>query len=173
MQAMIKNIIRVIKAYKTRVGGGPLQPNSMGILATSSKTRRAAEEDVAGSALWPRYSAAVNHYTSLKLIKLDVLDMFSTIRVAVAYVTPGGEKLTSSPAALNLLSQCTIEHVDFTGWQSSTKELRRWSNLPSKAQKFLEFTEPSVGVKIAYIGTGPDREDMILRGSIEFRDTFW
>jgi adenylosuccinate synthase len=33
-----------------------------------------------------------------------VLDTFPTIRVAVAYVTPDGEKLTSFPADLNLVS---------------------------------------------------------------------
>jgi adenylosuccinate synthase len=70
-----------------------------------------------------------------------VLDTFPTIRVAVAYVTPSGEKLTSFPADLNLLSQCTIDYVDFTGWQGSTTELRRWSDLPSQAQQYIEFIE--------------------------------
>ena len=35
---------------------------------------------------------------------VDVLDTFPTIRVAVAYVTPAGEKLTSFPADLSLVS---------------------------------------------------------------------
>lgn len=37
---------------------------------------------------------------------VDVLDTFTTIRVAVAYVTPDGEKLTSFPADLSLVSDC-------------------------------------------------------------------
>ena len=35
---------------------------------------------------------------------VDVLDTFPTIRVAVAYVTPGGERLTSFPADLSIVS---------------------------------------------------------------------
>lgn len=35
---------------------------------------------------------------------LDVLDTFPTIRVAVAYVTPDGGKLTSFPADLSLIN---------------------------------------------------------------------
>lgn len=37
-------------------------------------------------------------------VLVDVLDTFPTIRVAVAYVTPAGEKLTSFPADLSLVS---------------------------------------------------------------------
>lgn len=110
-----------------------------------------------------KYSAAVNCYTSLNLTKLDVLDTFSLIRVAVAYCTSDGEKLTSFPADLSLLENCTVEYVDLPGWQRSTKAVRTWSELPSQAQRYVEFIETSVGVKIGYIGTGQDRDDMIIR----------
>ena len=110
-----------------------------------------------------KYSAAVNYYTSINLTKLDVLDTFPLIRVAVAYCTSNGEKLTSFPADLSLLDKCTVEYIDFPGWQSSTKGLRTWSNLPLQAQRYIEFIETSVAIKIGYIGTGPNREDMIIR----------
>ena len=110
-----------------------------------------------------KYSAAVNYYTSINLTKLDVLDTFPLIRVAVAYCTSNGEKLTSFPADLSLLDKCTVEYIDFPGWQSSTKGLRTWSNLPLQAQRYVEFIETSIAIKIGYIGTGPNREDMIIR----------
>ncbi|KAL8930144.1 MAG: hypothetical protein Q9208_000761 [Pyrenodesmia sp. 3 TL-2023] len=110
-----------------------------------------------------RYSHAVNYYDSVNLTKLDVLDTLPTIRVAVAYITADGEKLTMFPAGVRILDKCTVEYVDFQGWQSSTKGARTWSDLPPQAQKYIEFIESSIGVKIAYIGTGPDREDMIVR----------
>lgn len=37
-------------------------------------------------------------------LSVDVLDTFPTIRVAVAYVTRDGKKLTSFPADLSLVS---------------------------------------------------------------------
>jgi len=110
-----------------------------------------------------KHSAAVNYYTSINLTKLDVLDTFSLIRVAVAYGTADGEKLTTFPADLSLLDKCTVEYKDFPGWQSSTKGVRTWSGLPSQAQRYVEFIETSLGIKIGYIGTGPNREDMIIR----------
>ncbi|KAL9124922.1 MAG: hypothetical protein Q9217_005802 [Psora testacea] len=94
---------------------------------------------------------------------VDVLDTFPIIRVAVAYVTSDGEKLTSFPADLSLLDKCTVEYVDFEGWQSSTEGARSWSHLPPQAQKYIEFIESSVAIKVVYIGTGQDREDMIYR----------
>ena len=39
---------------------------------------------------------------------VDVLDTFTTIRVAVAYITPDGEKLTTFPADLSLVSDCPV-----------------------------------------------------------------
>lgn len=110
-----------------------------------------------------KHSAAVNYYTSINLTKLDVLDTFPLIRVAVAYHTANGEKLTSFPADLSLLDKCTVEYVDFQGWQSSTKGVRTWSDLPPQAQKYVEYIETSLGIKVGYIGTGPNREDMIIR----------
>lgn len=109
-----------------------------------------------------KHSAAVNCYTSINLTKLDVLDTFSTIRVAVAYCISAGEKLTSLPADLSLLDNCRVDYVDLPGWQSSTKGVPIWSDLPLQAQRYIEFIETSVGVKIGYIGTGPDREDKII-----------
>ncbi|KAL9104300.1 MAG: hypothetical protein Q9163_000741 [Psora crenata] len=94
---------------------------------------------------------------------VDVLDTFPTIRVAVAYVTNDGEKLTSFPADLSLLDKCTPEYIEFEGWQSSTAGARTWSHLPPQAQKYIEFIESSVATKVVYIGTGQDREDMIYR----------
>lgn len=167
----IKNIIAVVKAYTTRVGGGPFPTEQDGdigkalqeiggeIGVSTGRRRRCGWFDL----VVLRYSAAVNHYTSINLTKLDVLDTFPTIRVATAYVTPDGEKLTSFPADLSVLEKCTVEYLDFEGWQSSTKGVRTWSDLPPQAQKYIEFIESSVGVKVTYVGTGPDREDMIFR----------
>lgn len=167
----IRNVIGVVKAYTTRVGGGPfpteldgdigsaLQEIGREIGVSTGRRRRCGWLDL----VVLRYSAAVNHYTSINLTKLDVLDTFPTILVATAYITPGGGKLTSFPADLSLLEKCTVEYLEFEGWQSSTKGARAWADLPVQAQKYIELISSSVGVKVTYIGTGPDREDMVFR----------
>ncbi|KAL8711638.1 MAG: hypothetical protein Q9220_004048 [cf. Caloplaca sp. 1 TL-2023] len=167
----IKSIIGVIKAYTTRVGGGPFpseQLNDDGaklqrlgheIGVTTGRVRRCGWLDL----VVLRHSAAANNYTSLNLTKLDVLDTFSTIRVATAYNTPDGEAITTFPADLNFLDACEPVYTDVPGWQASTKGIRKWEDLPAQAHRYIEFIEAGVGVKVQYIGTGPDREDLIVR----------
>ncbi|KAI0509270.1 adenylosuccinate synthetase [Xylaria bambusicola] len=167
----IKNIIGVVKAYTTRVGGGPFPTEQHGDVGTklqdiggeigvsTGRRRRCGWLDL----VVLKHSTAVNYYTTLNLTKLDVLDTFPTIQVAVAYITPDGERITSFPADLNYLDKCTPEYIEFEGWQSSTQGLRSWSDLPPQAQKYIELIESEISVKVSYIGTGKDREDMIIR----------
>ncbi len=110
-----------------------------------------------------KYSAAINYYTQINLTKLDVLDTFPTIRVATAYIAPDGTKRTTFPADLAELEAYTVEYTDFEGWQTSTSGVRHWADLPVQAQKYVSFIEVFVGAKVAYIGTGQDREDMIIQ----------
>ncbi|MCJ1331663.1 hypothetical protein MMC10_008354 [Thelotrema lepadinum] len=170
----IQKVIGVVKAYTTRVGGGPFPTEQVGdigqklqeiggeIGVSTGRTRRCGWLDL----VVLRYSTVVNHYTTINLTKLDVLDTFDPIRVAVAYVTPDGEKLTMFPADLNLLEKCTPEYIDFEGWCSPTKRVRKWSDLPPRAQEYIGFIQSSMNVPINYIGTGPDREDMVVREQV-------
>ena len=86
-----------------------------------------------------KYSAAVNHCTCLALLKLDILDTFAVIRVAVAYITPAEERLNSFPASSMDLDEYKADYKDLPGWQCSTKGVRTWSDLPLQAQRYIEF----------------------------------
>ncbi|KAM5377417.1 hypothetical protein ACJZ2D_004956 [Fusarium nematophilum] len=109
-----------------------------------------------------RYSNSVNYYDSINLTKLDVLDTFETIKVAVAYRLDG-EELSSYPADLDALDRAEVVYKEFPGWQKSTTNCRTYYDLPQNARNYVEFIEKFVGVKIKWIGTGPDREAMITR----------
>lgn len=79
-----------------------------------------------------KYSTAVNHYTALNLTKLDILDTFPTIKVAIGYKDPViNERLESFPASLDVLERVEVEYKEFKGWQ----EVR----LPSR----IHYTDPS------------------------------
>lgn len=172
----VSEIIGVVKAYTTRVGGGPFKTEDTGEAGTklqevgrewgvsTGRRRRCGWLDL----VVVRYSAAVNHYTALNLTKLDVLDGFPTIKIAVKYIDPETKQpLDSFPADLNLLEQCEVEWIDFEGWKKSTTKARTYYDLPRQAHALVEFIEENVGVKIKYIGTGPDREDMIYRSGAQ------
>ncbi|KAI9676276.1 MAG: hypothetical protein M1829_003105 [Trizodia sp. TS-e1964] len=204
--ARISSVIGVVKAYTTRVGAGPfpteqlseageqLQTIGREFGVTTGRKRRCGWLDL----VVVKYSAAVNHYTHLNVTKLDVLDGFAEVRVAVKYLvpkaailtngaaapngtsaTPGEEgedegmevgadgvlrrALPSFPADLALLRDVTVGYKSFPGWMASTRGATTWSELPARARDYVSFIEEFVGVPVRYVGTGPDRKDMIVR----------
>ncbi|RDL37795.1 Adenylosuccinate synthetase [Venustampulla echinocandica] len=170
--AKISSIIGVVKAYTTRVGGGPFPTEDLGedgtklqeigreFGVTTGRKRRCGYLDL----VVVKYSAAINHYTSLNVTKLDVLDTFPTLKVATAYIHPDtGEKLESFPADLELLSRIKVEYKELKGWEKSTTGAATFWDLPKEAREYVDFIENFVGIKVQYIGTGPGRESMIKR----------
>ncbi|KAL8845944.1 MAG: hypothetical protein Q9221_008923 [Calogaya cf. arnoldii] len=169
----IKEVIGVVKAYTTRVGAGPFPSEALNddgdalqrigheYGVTTGRRRRCGWLDL----VVLKYSCTVNGYTSLNLTKLDILDHFQTIRVAVAYTRPDGRAIESFPADLRLLEDCNIVYEDLPGWKGkgTVAGVRSWDGLPQEARSYVEFIEKRVGVSVRFIGTGVDREDMIVR----------
>ncbi|KAK6222779.1 Adenylosuccinate synthase [Pestalotiopsis sp. IQ-011] len=109
-----------------------------------------------------KYSTSINFYTALNLTKLDVLDTFETIKIAIAYKVDG-EVLDSYPADLDILDRAEVVYHEMPGWQKPTTNAKSYYDLPKQAREYIEYIENFVGVKIKWIGTGPDRESMIKR----------
>ncbi|KAK3191272.1 Adenylosuccinate synthase [Lecanicillium sp. MT-2017a] len=109
-----------------------------------------------------KYSTSINYYTALNLTKLDVLDDFDTIKIAIAYKVDGQE-LDSYPADLDTLEKAEVVYHEMPGWKTPTTNARTFYDLPKAARDYVEYIENFVGVKIKWIGTGPDREAMIKR----------
>ena len=91
-----------------------------------------------------------------------MLDDFAEIPVAVEYRFQG-EVLDSFPADLRVLENVEIIYETLPGWKKPTTGAKTFYDLPKNARAYVEFIEQKVGVKIKYIGTGPAREDMIVR----------
>jgi adenylosuccinate synthase len=172
-----------VKAYTTRVGSGPfptelcaespreynrkdtaygeeLQSVGREFGVTTGRKRRCGWLDL----VLIKYSAQVNCYTQLNLTKLDVLDGLKKIKVATAYTT-NGQDLETFPADLDIMesSEMEIVYKTFEGWQTTTTGCQKWDELPEKAREYVTYIEEEIGVPIKWIGTGPKREDMIVR----------
>ncbi|KAI1080424.1 adenylosuccinate synthetase [Whalleya microplaca] len=167
----IKEVIGVVKAYTTRVGSGSFPTEDTGEVGTklqelggeigvsTGRKRRCGWLDL----VLLKYSCAVNDYDCLQLSKLDVLGSFNTIKIAVAYKDPAtGEELASFPADPSLLERVDVVYHELPGWNTSIANVREWSDLPKEARDYVEYIEGFVHTKVKWIGTGPDREDMIL-----------
>lgn len=166
----LTEVIGVIKSYTTRVGMGSFKTEDLGEVGTklqelgkewgtsTGRRRRCGWLDL----VVLRYSAAINYYTALNLTKLDVLDTFETIKIAVAYKDPeSGEELASYPTDPDVLDRAHVVYHEMPGWKRLTTNVKTFDDLPKQAQDYVEFIESFVGVKVKWIGTGPDRESMI------------
>nr|CAG8437606.1 3951_t:CDS:10 [Entrophospora candida] len=144
----INKIIGVVKAYTTRVGGGPfpteltdetaehLQNVGAEYGTTTGRKRRVGWLDL----VVLKYSTILNGYTSLNITKLDVLDDFSEIQVATEY-SLNGESLESFPADLNVLEKIKVKYETLPGWKTDISKCRQFTDLPTNAQKYIKFIE--------------------------------
>ena len=104
----ITGVLGIVKAYTTRVGNGPfptelldgdgkiLQTEGNEFGATTGRSRRCGWFD----ALLVRQAVELNGITSIAVTKLDVLDNFETLKIAVAYRLPNGEESKLFPRSL-------------------------------------------------------------------------
>jgi adenylosuccinate synthase len=74
-----------------------------------------------------------------------------------------GELLDSFPSNLNLLSRVKVKYTTFAGWQKPITGIKKYDDLPLECKAYVECIEKFIGVKVAWIGIGPERGDMIFR----------
>lgn len=164
----IGDVIGVVKAYTTRVGDGPFpteQVNEIGDLlqtrggeigVTTKRKRRCGWLDL----VLLKYTSMVNGYTAICLTKLDILDVLDEIKVGIAY-TQNGEKLEHFPGSISDLGNVEVEYVTLPGWKTSTENVRKFSELPENAQKYVRFIEDYLDIAVKWIGVGKGRESII------------
>ncbi len=169
----IHGVIGVAKAYITRVGGGPFPSESLDEVGES--IRKAGNEfgSVTGRPRrcgWfdvplLRYTAMINGFDSLILTKLDVLDHLQQIPVCVAYEIDG-KRLTDMPARQEQLLRVKPVYEVLPGWQTPTRGVKNFGELPELAKAYLRFLEKQTGVETGCVSTGPERtETMVIAGS--------
>lgn len=166
----VDEVVGVTKAYTTRVGHGPF-PTEMPE-AAAAHLREAGEEYGATTGRprrcgWLdlpalRYAARINGLTRLVVTKLDVLDSFEELQVAVAYRCDGRE-LQDLPSDTARLARCEPVYRRFRGWRAPTTGARRWADLPAAAREYLEWIEREVGVPIQTVSVGAAREAELAR----------
>jgi adenylosuccinate synthase len=166
----IEGIIGVSKAYNTRVGSGPFPTESND--ATGDLLRREGNEFGAVTGRPRRcgwfdvpllkYTAMVNGFDTLFIMKLDVLDILDEIPVCVGYRLHG-EEVTEMPATYRALEAIEPVYERLPGWRTSTRGINRFDELPDEARAYLRFLEERTGVEVGGVSTGPERNETIIR----------
>uniref|UniRef100_A0A8C2FTN8 Adenylosuccinate synthetase n=1 Tax=Cyprinus carpio TaxID=7962 RepID=A0A8C2FTN8_CYPCA len=142
--------------------GGPgavgelLQTRGHEVGVTTGRKRRCGWLDL----VILKYAHMINGFTALALTKLDILDVLEEIKVGVAYKI-NGKRIPYFPANMEVLQKVEVEYETFSGWKTDTSAVRKWSDLPPKAQNYIRFVENHIGVPIKWVGVGKSRECMI------------
>jgi adenylosuccinate synthase len=167
----IKRVIGVAKAYITRVGRGPmptelsddtgtiLQNEGKEFGTVTGRPRRCGWFDADLVA----FTAQLNGYTEIALTKLDVLDTLPKIKIAVGYHLRGqkGRLAHYWQGDAHWLERHEPEYITMEGWNQSTKEARRFEDLPPQAQAYVHRIEELTGTPVSFVSVGPERDATI------------
>lgn len=168
----IRRVIGVAKAYTTRVGRGPmptelldetgtiLQNEGMEFGTVTGRPRRCGWFD----ADLVSFTAQLNGCTEIALTKLDVLDTLPKIKIGVGYHPrwKSGGLAHYWEGDARWLEGYEAEYIEMDGWMQSTKDVRRFDQLPEQAQAYVHRIEELLETPVSIVSVGPERESTIL-----------
>jgi adenylosuccinate synthase len=111
-----------------------------------------------------KYTIMLNGVTQIVLTKIDVLNMFETIGVCKSYQYEGGTH-TTLPYDINTMD-ITPDVEYFEGWMSTLEDSMTFSQLPPKAQAYVQYLEKQLNTKISIISTSPDRNSLVFKADL-------
>jgi adenylosuccinate synthase len=169
----VDSVLGVVKAYQTRVGEGPFpteldddvgehlrtRGNEYG--STTGRPRRCGWLDL----VLLKYAVETAGIDLIALNKLDVLDGVEPVKACVAYELDG-ERLERPPAPLDGLARVKPVYQELAGWPDGASGAASYAALPAAAKEYVDFIEDFVGAEVAFVSTGPSREDGFLRREI-------
>ncbi len=165
----IHRVIGVVKAYTTRVGGGPfpcelldetgqhIQKVGGEFGATTGRPRRCGWLDM----VVVNSSIRLNGLSGLVVTKLDVLTGIPTLRIAVKYRC-GAHELNTVPPELKALEACDPVYEEFPGWEEDIRQVRRLSDLPENTRRYLKAIEDMASIPLQMVSVGPGRDETIV-----------
>jgi adenylosuccinate synthase len=160
----INRVIGVVKAYSTRVGGGPFPTeldddmgqrirdlgNEYG--TTTGRPRRCGWFD----AVAVRYTARLSGVDALSVMMLDVLSQLPEVRICVAYDLDG-ERIDHFPSHADDLRRAKPIYETIPGWEVDVTGVRELADLPAGARRYLDRVSELVGRPVEIVSVGPDR----------------
>jgi adenylosuccinate synthase len=165
---LLGRVVGVMKAYSTRVGGGPMPtelPDATGSRirergrefgTTTGRPRRVGWLDLVAL----RYACMVNGVTELAIMLLDVLAGFDELRVCTAYEIDGQRTDRFTPDSADL-ARATPVYEAIEGFGEEITGVTELGDLPAGARAYVARIESHLGVPVRWISVGPDRAQTI------------
>ena len=164
----ISKIFGVIKAYTTRVGGGPFPTEQHNDIGQNIRDRGNEYGTVTGrprrcgwfDAVAARYTVRLGGIDTLSLMLLDVLSTFETLQICTAYELDG-HHVQSFPSSSEDLRRVKPIYESLPGWSEDITGVRKFDDLPVNAKNYVKRISELTGKPIKLVSVGPDREQTI------------
>jgi adenylosuccinate synthase len=165
----IERVIGVVKAYSTRVGGGPMpteQDNAVGQRirdrgneygTVTRRPRRCGWFDAVAA----RYTARLSGVDELAVMLLDVLSGFDELAICSAYMIDG-RRVTQFPSHIDDVKRAEPVYEMLPGWHEELTGVRRYADLPENARRYLARIGELLGRPVTVVSVGPDRAQTIF-----------
>ncbi len=166
----IGNVYGILKAYSSRVGEGPyvtelkdgtgdrIRELGHEYGTTTGRPRRCGWLDLVAL----KYAKRINGLTALAVNHLDTVGRLERIKVCVAYDVDG-VRTEDFSTNLGFLNRAKPVYKEFEGNFGDISGCGSFGELPRKAQDYIRFIEDYIRIPAKFIGTGEEREAMIVR----------
>lgn len=168
-ERVITRMIGVVKAYTTRVGGGPfptelhdetghhIRETGREYGTVTGRPRRCGWLDAVAT----RYGAMISGVDCLAVALLDVLSDLGELKICEAYEIDG-ERTNVFPSHVEDLARAKPVYRTLPGWKSNITGVRKLSDFPKAARQYLDVLGELVEAPVEIISVGPDREQTIF-----------
>ncbi|MCI5536523.1 MAG: adenylosuccinate synthase [Clostridiales bacterium] len=169
----IKEILTVVKAYSSAVGGGAFVSEILDETEAEELRKRGGDGGEYGAttgrprrvgwfdAVATKYGCMTQGTTEVAFTVLDTLGYLDEIPVCVGYEIDG-EVTTRFPSTAKLEKAKPVLKK-LPGWKCDITGIRNFEDLPAEAQNYVDEIEKMIGFPITYVSNGPGREDIIKR----------
>jgi adenylosuccinate synthase len=160
-------VVGLVKAYCTRVGGGPFPTELNDAIGEQLRKRGDEYGSVTGRPRrtgWLdlpalRYAVRINGLDGLALTKLDVLTGLDAIQVCVGYRTPRG---TTEDFPIDEMEHATPLYETVPGWKDDLAGARTLDALPPAARAYVGRIERDAGCPVILVSVGSRRDETIV-----------
>lgn len=168
----INKVIGIVKAYTSRVGGGPFpveQENEIGQQirdqgneygTVTKRPRRCGWLDTVAV----RYTSRLSGVDSICVMLLDVLSGLPELKICTAYEIDG-KQTNTFPSHVDDLRKVKPIYETMPSWQEDLTQAQSLDDLPQAALDYVDRVSELVGLPVEMVSVGPARRQTIAVGS--------
>jgi adenylosuccinate synthase len=168
-ERVITKMIGVVKAYSTRVGGGPFatelndeigqQIRDVGheYGTVTGRPRRCGWFDGVAAG----YGARLSGVDSIAIALLDVLSGLKELKICTAYEI-AGKQTAEFPSHVDDLAIARPVYRTLPGWMCDISNVRRYDDFPAATKRYIETVAELVGSRVEIVSVGPDRDQTVF-----------